>query len=220
MFTIDESIKWTKHSWLYNARQYIMRHHTWSLTASTKSVANYLATSKAQVSAPFLIWTKEDKKIYQMYDTKAVCRHAGESEYEWLKYMNRYSIGIEIMSSDWKTYDDRQLSAAIWLTKVLMKNYWIPAENVIRHKDVTSRKRDVWDQLWNREYKKFSDLQKSLKEFEQQKRLTKKEESYYRAALSIHSKLRNYIPDEKLRKSWNIMNNHIRTVLMKDWMGK
>ena len=91
MYDIDESIKWRNHSWMYNTREYIMRHHTaHSPNSTTKNVANFLAFNKSNyASAHFVIGTKYDKKIYQLYDTKAIAHHAGQSAYKWKTLLNQ-----------------------------------------------------------------------------------------------------------------------------------
>jgi len=40
--------------------------------------------------------------------------------------------------------------------------YKIPKENILRHKDITTRKVDIADSLWNKEYKTYNDYIDSL----------------------------------------------------------
>lgn len=211
-YTIDESIRTNKHSWLYNTREYIMLHHTSSLSASTNNVARYLAYNSAQVSCPFLVWTEYDKKIYQMCSTKAIAWHAGSSSYEWKEFLNQYAIGIEVMSSDGHTYDDRQRWAVRRLVSQLMQNYWIPNTKVIRHKDVTSRKWDIGDNFWNNEFSTFDKYRDTLW-FDVVPAMPEWKRKQYDLIRRVHLALMNKIDDVELDNIWWKGNEYINNLL-------
>ena len=76
--------------------------------------------------------------------------------------MNLHALGIEICS-DGNHYTDEQREAVRTLLEYLIDLYVIPVNNIIRHKDYTSRKRDVGDTFWNNDYDSFDQYQQSFK---------------------------------------------------------
>lgn len=75
--------------------------------------------------------------------------------------MNKYSIGIEIIwPLPWFT--NAQRKSVRELVTSLITELKIPVKRIIRHKDISpGRKNDPDDQLWNNEFKTFSDYQNS-----------------------------------------------------------
>jgi len=131
--------------------EYIMYHHTaWWTYEGNKRVLMWL-TSR-QVSSHFLIW--ENWEVAKLSEPEYICWHAWIWSYKFIKDMNKHCIWIEVV---WPPFKDIQRKMLKELTLHLMKAYWIPKENVIRHKDYTSRKIDISDELWNSEYKSFEE---------------------------------------------------------------
>lgn len=138
--------------------KYIVIHYTAGITSRAGTAANtaeYYRTTDREVSAD-----------YTVDDTTAVCYngdivnrytwHCGGSKYAtkggslYGKCTNANSIGVEICSTNstgkMQNANDKSYSFtpavinnAVELVKQLMKWYNIPAENVIRHYDVTGK---------------------------------------------------------------------------------
>jgi len=147
-------------SWI-NTKEYIILHHTASdLSTPDINVVKYLSTSTAQVSCHYIVGT--DWVIYQLTSDDKITWHAWLSEWKWKKWLNAFSIGIEIIS-DWKTFNDNQRKATRELVKYLMDKYSIDSSSILRHKDIAPwRKTDVGDSFWNNEYKTYSEYQQSF----------------------------------------------------------
>lgn len=93
--------------------------------------------------------------------------------------MNKFAIGIEILGPDPKLgFNDAQRKTVRNLVQHLMAAFGVPAENVLRHADLThanskekvlwdgkskSRKVDVSDLFWKIDRKLFVEYQRSLK---------------------------------------------------------
>ena len=107
--------------------------------------------------------------------------HAGKSSWNGIQNLNTNSIGIEICSSSLgqKEYNSNQIKSVITLCKKLIKNYNIPAYNIVGHSDVApTRKPDpglsfpwkklasskigIWYNLKDSENVNISDIQKLL----------------------------------------------------------
>ncbi len=138
--------------------EYIVIHYTAGTTSRTGSAvntANFFTTTTTQVSADF---TVDDTTVVQ-YNGDIKNRytwHCGGNRYVtkggkfYGKCTNANSIGIEICSKNStgkmqnandKSYSftDAAVANAVLLVKKLMLEYNIPAENVIRHYDVTGK---------------------------------------------------------------------------------
>lgn len=130
---------------------YIMYHHTgWWTYESNKRIL--LGNTEREVSADFLIW--ENWQVAKLSEPTYRTWHSWTWNYKWITDMNSHSIWIEVV---WPWFTDLQRKALKELTKYLMWVYWINVDNVIRHKDYTSRKVDIDDSLRNAEFKSFDD---------------------------------------------------------------
>lgn len=170
--TINFSYPTTKYfNGVTNKKKYIIVHHTGSL--SDMGNVSYLANRVANdpynynlrqnyVSCHDTITTNGTIYSHALYDR---CTwHAWSSSWNWDVWINYYWIGIEIVGYG-DHFTDAQRDSVRWLISSLMKNYNIPAENVLRHKDISpGRKIDVDDQFWNNEYSSWTDYQNSFKE--------------------------------------------------------
>ena len=133
-----------------NSCQYIILHHTATQEGSIDGVLKTLTETANPVSSGkschFVIDTNGD--TYKIGDPKNILWHAGESKWWDLIFMNRYSLGIEFiwpLSSEWFTRE--QIITGTRLVEYLMLVFWIPKENIIRHKDIThdgSHKKILW----------------------------------------------------------------------------
>lgn len=144
-----------KSPWI-NTKEYIILHHTWWWTF--KGNVEYLANNEAEVSAHVIIW-KNKWEIAFIWTFDDILWHCWVSSYDWKTWLNKYSIGIEVV---WPWFTDFQRKAVRWLVDYLMNKYDIPSKNVIRHKDITDRKVDIDDSFWNNEFSTFKEYQDSF----------------------------------------------------------
>lgn len=138
--------------------KYIVIHYTAGVTSTKNAALNtasWFSNSSAKASSDFIV---DDTNVVQ-YNPDIRNRytwHCGGSKYNtkggslYGVCTNSNSIGIEIASNNstgkvtnandmnWY-YTEETLKNAIELVKQLMQEYNIPAENVIRHYDVTGK---------------------------------------------------------------------------------
>lgn len=138
--------------------EFIVVHYTAGVTSKLGSAINtaeYYRTTRNEVSADYTV----DDIIAVCYNgdiQNRYCWHCGGSRYStkggsfYGKCTNANSIGVEICSTNstgkMQNANDRSYSFTeavinntVELVKQLMKWYNIPAENVIRHYDVTGK---------------------------------------------------------------------------------
>lgn len=136
-----------------NARRAVVIHatagtfpgdHTWLLKGGDP---------RRPISCHYLI-TKTGL-IYRYLPDDAVAWHAGESA--WAidgtrrSGLNAWAIGIELSNrNDGRDpYPEAQVAAAIWLTARLMREYAIPLQQIVRHRDISpGRKTDPLGLDW------------------------------------------------------------------------
>jgi N-acetylmuramoyl-L-alanine amidase CwlA len=128
-----------------NRIKYIVIHYCGS-EGSAESIAHYFRYGNKGASAHYIVGY--DGEIYQSVEDKNVAWHCGAKTYKHPKCRNANSIGIEMctktpgstkVADDKWYFEDATVKATIELTKELMKKYNVPAENVIRHYDVTGK---------------------------------------------------------------------------------
>ncbi len=110
-----------------------------------KSAINRLTNIQSEVSTHYLV--KNNGEIILMVPEIFIAWHAGVSFWRNYKYINKFSIGIEISnpghSYNYKKYSKRQIKSVVKLTKYLIKKYKIKKENILGHSDVApKRKKD------------------------------------------------------------------------------
>lgn len=130
------------------AIRYIVIHYFGSL-GSAAGVANYFASAYRGASAHYIL--DEGPTVYQCVRDKDIAWHCGTSgAYRHPYCRNSNSIGIEVrplkLNPAHISVEDRDwyfptaiMDNLVQLTKMLMQRYNIPAENVIRHYDVTGK---------------------------------------------------------------------------------
>ena len=104
-----------------------------------------LTNIQSEVSTHYLI--KTDGKVILMVPDSYIAWHAGISYWGKYKFINKYSIGIEISnpghSNNYKKFTNRQIKSIIILAKYLIKKYKIKNTNVVGHSDIApDRKKD------------------------------------------------------------------------------
>lgn len=141
------------------AVKYIAVHYTAGTTSkkgSARNVARYFANSTVNASADFVVDDYEavqynpNPKTRYCWAVGATKKTNNKGGSLWGKATNKNTISVEICSSLKEGYPQQPNSAgwyftdevianAVELVKELMRAYRIPAENVIRHYDVTGK---------------------------------------------------------------------------------
>lgn len=123
-----------------SAIAYIVVHYTANDGDSDEGNGNYFANNVVKTSAHYFV---DSDSITQSVPNDFIAYHCGANSYRHPKCRNGNSIGVELCD-DRKNgqYDftEAELSLAAELIRGLMAQYHIPAENVIRHYDVTGKK--------------------------------------------------------------------------------
>ena len=120
--------------------KYIVVHYTANNGDTARNNGNYFSQSNRNASAHYFV--DENEIIQSVKDTNTAW-HCGAKSYKHPKCRNDNSVGIEMCSEkdDKGQYYINQATQnrTIKLIKVLMKQYNIPIENVLRHYDVTGK---------------------------------------------------------------------------------
>lgn len=120
---------------------YIVIHYTANNGDTAKNNADYFANNQnLSASAHYFV---DEITEWQSVSDNDTAYHCGAKTYRHKVCRNSNSIGIELCSrrnSQGNYYfKEETVKRAAELTKVLMKKYNIPIENVIRHFDVTGK---------------------------------------------------------------------------------
>lgn len=129
--------------------EYIVIHYFGSL-GTAEAVANYFAGADRQASAHYCL--DEGNIVYQCVEDNNIAWHCGTSGgYVHPRCRNANSIGIEVRpykldkttagsaaARDWY-FTEKTVDNLVEFTRALMEKYNIPAENVVRHYDVTGK---------------------------------------------------------------------------------
>lgn len=128
--------------------KYIVIHYVGAL-GGAKANCQWYAESNKNASAHYYV--DHDGSIWQSVEDANVAWHCGSATgYKHPECRNANSIGVEMCvrkkntktlyasDKDWY-FEDATVNSAIELTRYLMRKYNIPAENVIRHYDVTGK---------------------------------------------------------------------------------
>lgn len=133
MPTIKEYIDASDANYTYGRQgreiDHILVHFT-STMASARNNCIYFSRPGAFASAHYFV--DRDGSIYQSVSMANTAWHAGNWD------MNLRSIGIECVS-DGADFTEEQICALAELVRWLMEGLGVPAENVIRHYDVTGK---------------------------------------------------------------------------------
>lgn len=116
---------------------YIVIHWVGSVSTAYNNT-KYFKTTYRGASAHYFV---DDTSIYQCVEDGNIAWHCGTSGTYYHKYArNTNSIGIEMCLDAVNSISDKTIQRTATLVKYLMDLYNIPAENVIRHYDVTHKK--------------------------------------------------------------------------------
>ena len=106
---------------------------------------NQLISPKTEVSSHYLI--KNNGEILKIVPDLYVAWHAGISQWQHYKFINKNSIGIEISNSGheykYSKFNEKQIKSLLKLSKFLIKKYKIESKFILGHSDISpDRKKD------------------------------------------------------------------------------
>ena len=123
--------------------KFIIFHYT---GMNDESVAlDRLTNIQSEVSCHYLI--KNNGEIVKMVPESYISWHAGKSSWGSYKSINKNSIGIEISNPghgfNYKSFNKKQITSILRLSKFLIKKYKINHKNILGHSDIApERKKD------------------------------------------------------------------------------
>ena len=106
---------------------------------------NILTDQKSKVSCHYFI--KNNGEILTLVPDLYISWHAGISAWKNYKFINKYSIGIEISNPghdfSYKKFSKKQINSLIKLTNFLIKKYKVKSSFILGHSDIApDRKKD------------------------------------------------------------------------------
>jgi len=126
-----------------NLIKFVIIHYT-GMKNESKAIQK-LCDSKSKVSSHYFI--KSDGKILSLVPDLYEAWHAGKSNWKGLKYLNKFSIGIEIHNPGhehgYKKFKLKQILSVKKLLIHLIKKYKIKTNCILGHSDIApNRKKD------------------------------------------------------------------------------
>ena len=125
-----------------------------------------LCDYRSNVSSHYFV--KNNGEILNLVPDLYEAWHAGKSSWKHYKFLNKFSIGIEISNPGhehgYKKFNSNQISSLIKLLKYLKKKYDVKCENILGHSDIApDRKKDPgekfpWQKLANKNLCKWYNL--------------------------------------------------------------
>lgn len=112
-------------------------------TSGIQSPKEWLCSEQSKVSAHYLMG--KDGMTFQLVDEGDIAWHAGDSIWRDQKWVNNFSIGIELVNANdgQDEYPQPQIDACATLVASICKDYGIGVQDVIGHKDIApGRKTD------------------------------------------------------------------------------
>jgi len=144
--------------------RFLIFHYT-GMKSERKAIER-LTKIQSEVGAHYFI--KKDGEIIRMVPDLYKAWHAGISYWGKYKFLNKYSIGIEISNPGhqfgYVNFKKKQIKNLIILTKLLVKKYNIKKNHILGHSDIApDRKRDPgekfpWKILYNNKVGVWHDL--------------------------------------------------------------
>ncbi len=120
--------------------KYIVIHYTAGTNDTARANGVYFSRLTVQASAHYFV---DDNEVIRTVEDGDSAWHCGAKTYTHPECRNSNSIGIEMcsrLSGGVYSISDETVRRTVDLTKTLMRKYNIPAENVIRHFDVTGKR--------------------------------------------------------------------------------
>lgn len=140
---------------------FLVVHYTANNGDTAKGNTSYFSGGDRKASAHYFV--DESDTVWQTVRDEDTAWHCGAKDYKHQECRNINSIGIEMCSrkdNDGRYYIKKEtVSNTVALVKELMAKHKIPAENVIRHYDVTGK---LCPEPFVREAKQWDDFKKRL----------------------------------------------------------
>ena len=123
--------------------QFIIIHYT-GMKKEIHAIKR-LCNFKSQVSSHYFI--KNNGEVLSIVPDLYEAWHAGKSSWQNFKFLNKYSIGIELHNPGhefgYKNFHNKQIKSLIKLLKKLKKKYSIKSKFILGHSDIApDRKKD------------------------------------------------------------------------------
>lgn len=119
--------------------KYIVIHYV-GAEGTAEANCKYFEKIYRGASAHYFVGHKGE--IWQCVEDKNIAWHCGALVYKHKSCRNANSIGVEMCcrkkNGKWY-FEDETVSSTVGLVKELMKKHNVPADNVIRHYDVTNK---------------------------------------------------------------------------------
>ena len=124
--------------------KYIVIHYVGATGSAEANAKYYSDTANIGASAHYFVGhASENGEIYQSVPEECCAWHCGTDGTYYHDCRNDSSIGIEmcchLKNNNWY-FDEVTVENTVKLAKMIMAKYGIPAENVIRHYDVTHKR--------------------------------------------------------------------------------
>ncbi len=156
--------------------KFIIFHYT-GMKKETDAI-NKLTNEKSKVSSHYFV--KKNGEILILVPDLYVAWHAGISSWKKYKFINKWSIGIEISNPghdyNYKNFSKKQINSILKLSRFLIKKYKIKSKFILGHSDISpDRKKDPgekfpWKYLSQRKISIWHDLkEKKIKKFRKNK---------------------------------------------------
>lgn len=149
-----------------NLIKFIIIHYT-GMKNESKAIER-LCSENSKVSSHYFI--KNNGEIINLVPDLYEAWHAGKSSWKKLKFLNKYSIGIEISNPghqyNYRKFNSKQISSVIKLLVFLKKKHKIISKNIIGHSDIApNRKKDPGEKFpWKKLAKRKLSLWHNLSE--------------------------------------------------------
>ncbi len=126
-----------------NKIKFLIFHYT-GMKKEAEAI-NKLTDFKSKVSCHYYI--KNNGEVLNLVPDLYIAWHAGISSWKKYKFLNKYSIGIEISNpgheNKYREYSKKQINSLSKLSKFLIKKYKIKCTHVLGHSDISpDRKKD------------------------------------------------------------------------------
>lgn len=117
--------------------KYLVIHYV-GATGGAEANCKYYANNKLSASAHYFVGHAGE--IWQSVEDKDIAWHCGAKSCRHKSARNSNSIGIELCcrKNPWR-FEQATVDSAVELVQYLMAKYGIPAQNIIRHYDVTGK---------------------------------------------------------------------------------
>tara|TARA_B100001057_G_scaffold34155_1_gene30988 strand:+ start:926 stop:1657 length:732 start_codon:yes stop_codon:yes gene_type:complete len=182
--------------------KFIIFHYT-GMKKESNAIKRLLSL-KSKVSCHYLI--KNNGEILTLVPDLYIAWHAGKSNWKNVKFLNKYSIGIEISNPGhgvrYKKFNRKQIKSVLKLSKFLIKKYKIKSKFILGHSDVSpDRKKDPgekfpWKYLAKHKIGYWHDLKNTILTNTRKQKINSTEKKFF---INNLDKI-GYLKNSKLKK--------------------